>query len=91
MLPDVAFISPFTDNTPSFVQLILPLAKNPDPSFFNDQKMCIRDRNTVGVDWIEEWDGTHSQIGENYVITPKLFAGHKTNEGKITGVYLRCV
>lgn len=45
-------------------------------------------KNTVGVDWIEEWDGTHSQIGENYVITPKLFAGHKTNEGKITGVYL---
>jgi hypothetical protein len=45
-------------------------------------------KNTVGVDWIEEWDGTHNQIGENYVITPKLFAGHKTNEGKITGVYL---
>lgn len=45
-------------------------------------------KNTVGVDWIEEWNGTHSQIGENYVITPKLFAGHKTNEGKITGVYL---
>ena len=43
-------------------------------------------KNTVGVDWIEEWDGTHSQIGENYVITPKLFAGHKPNEGKITGV-----
>lgn len=45
-------------------------------------------KNTVGVDWIEEWDGTHNQIGENYVVTPKLFAGHKSNDGKITGVYL---
>ena len=45
-------------------------------------------RNTAGLEWIEEWDGTHNQIGENYVITPKLFAGHKTEEGKITGVYL---
>ena len=45
-------------------------------------------RNTAGLDWIEEWDGTHNQIGSNYVITPKLFAGHKTNEGKITGIYL---
>ncbi len=45
-------------------------------------------KNTVGVDWIEEWDGTHNQIGENYVVTPKLFAGHKSSDGKITGVYL---
>ena len=45
-------------------------------------------RNTAGVDWIEEWDGTYNQIGSNYVITPKLFAGHKTSEGKITGIYL---
>lgn len=45
-------------------------------------------RNTAGIEWIEEWDGTHSQLGENYVITPKLFAGHKTSDGKITGIYL---
>lgn len=45
-------------------------------------------RNTIGIDWIEEWDGTHNQIGENYVITPKLFAGHKNADGKITGVYI---
>ncbi|CDB10935.1 putative uncharacterized protein [Bacteroides sp. CAG:633] len=45
-------------------------------------------RNTTNLDWIEEWNGTHTQIGSNYVITPKLFAGHKTSEGKITGIYL---
>ena len=45
-------------------------------------------RNTTSLDWIEEWNGTHTQIGSNYVITPKLFAGHKTSEGKITGIYL---
>lgn len=44
--------------------------------------------NTTSLDWIEEWNGTHTQIGSNYVITPKLFAGHKTSEGKITGIYL---
>ena len=44
--------------------------------------------NTAGLEWIETWNGTHTQIGENYVITPKIFAGHKTEEGKITGVYL---
>lgn len=45
-------------------------------------------RNTTSLDWIEEWNDTHTQIGSNYVITPKLFAGHKTSEGKITGIYL---
>lgn len=45
-------------------------------------------RNTTSLDWIEEWNGTRTQIGSNYVITPKLFAGHKTSEGKITGIYL---
>lgn len=45
-------------------------------------------KNSSSIDWIQEWDGTKTQIGENYVVTPKIFAGRKGSDGKITGVYL---
>ena len=45
-------------------------------------------KNASGLEWIDEWNGTYTQIGDNYVITPRLFAGHKSPDGKITGVYL---
>lgn len=44
-------------------------------------------RNIASIDWINEWNGTRNQIGSNYVITPKIFAGHKAENGKITGIY----
>lgn len=44
-------------------------------------------RNIASIDWIKEWNGTRNQIGSNYVITPKIFAGHKAENGKITGIY----
>lgn len=48
----------------------------------------IRSRiESGGVEWVANWNATATTIGENYVITPKIFAGTVTNN-QMTGVYL---
>lgn len=37
--------------------------------------------------WIEEWNGYATEIGEGYIVTPKMFSGIKDEEtGKLTGI-----
>ena len=38
--------------------------------------------------WIEEWDSGKTQLNNNYVITPKLFAGTKQSDDTISGIAL---
>lgn len=40
------------------------------------------------LDWVNEWDTGKTQIGAEVVITPKIFAGVKHDDGLITGVAL---
>ena len=42
--------------------------------------------DTNMLDWVKEWDTGKTLIGSNTVITPKLFAGTKNNDGTISGV-----
>lgn len=39
-------------------------------------------------DWIYDWDSNKTLIGDEYIITPKLFAGKKDDDEKLTGVYI---
>lgn len=41
-------------------------------------------KSAAGVDWVDEWTGTETEINGNKVLTSKIFAG--TTEGGITGV-----
>ena len=41
----------------------------------------------IDIDWLREWEGTRTQLKDNYVITPRLFAGKKVGD-KLTGVYM---
>ena len=45
-------------------------------------------RNPKELAFLDEWEGSYTQIGSNYVVTPRIFAGMKTSAGKLTGVYL---
>lgn len=37
------------------------------------------------LDWVQEWDTQRTQIDGNTVITPKLFAGVRNDDGTLTG------
>lgn len=36
--------------------------------------------------WIEEWNGYATELGEEYIVTPKMFSGTKSVDGKLTGI-----
>lgn len=38
------------------------------------------------LDWVKDWNNNKTQINDNSVITPKIFAGTKNSNGTLTGV-----
>lgn len=38
------------------------------------------------LDWVKDWNNNKTQINENSVVTPKIFAGTKNSNGTLTGV-----
>lgn len=36
--------------------------------------------------WIEKWNGYATELGEEYIVTPKMFSGTKSADGKLTGI-----
>lgn len=51
----------------------------------------IRFRGKDGQDanllpWIEEWNNNKTEIGGEYMVSPKMFSGTKDSNGKLTGV-----
>jgi hypothetical protein len=47
-------------------------------------------RDASGLDWVNEWEGTKTEIKDHAVFTPKIFAGTKDEQGRITGVAMGC-
>lgn len=47
-------------------------------------------RDATGLDWVNEWEGTKTEIKDHAVFTPKIFAGTKDEQGRITGVSIGC-
>ncbi len=45
-------------------------------------------RESSMLDWIQEWESNKTSISGNSVITPRIFAGQKDSEGRLTGVYI---
>lgn len=41
-----------------------------------------------GTQWVEEWTGASTRIGNDYVISPRIFSGIKSEDGSLTGVAL---
>ena len=40
------------------------------------------------LDWIQDWDTNKTHLGAELVVTPKLFAGEKHDDGLVTGIAL---
>lgn len=36
--------------------------------------------------WIEKWNGYATELGEEYIVTPKMFCGVRNADGSLTGV-----
>lgn len=36
--------------------------------------------------WIEKWNGYATELGEEYIVTPKMFSGIRSTDGKLTGI-----
>ena len=47
-------------------------------------------RDANGLDWVNEWEGTKTEIKDHAVFTPKIFAGTKDEQDRITGVAMGC-
>ena len=47
-------------------------------------------RDADGLDWVKDWDGTATVIHGTKVLTPKLFAGTKHEDGTYSGVAVGC-
>ena len=45
-------------------------------------------RDTSTLDWIKDWEGNKTEIGGEYIVSPKIFSGIKNSAGLLTGVYL---
>ena len=45
-------------------------------------------KSAVLYDWLEDWNGTKTEIGGEYIVTPKIFAGTKDSQDKLNGVLL---
>lgn len=81
-----------TDATASVVWISQKVAENASTGTWGNP---IRIKGEDGKDanllpWIEEWNGYATEIGEGYIVTPKLFSGIKTvdENGKVwlTGI-----
>lgn len=47
-------------------------------------------KDANGLDWVNEWNGLRTEINDHTVFTPKIFAGTKDTQGRITGVAMGC-
>lgn len=36
--------------------------------------------------WVQQWDNNKTLIGSEYVVSPKMFSGTKSTDGKLTGI-----
>ena len=84
-----------TDSTESVIWISQKVSESADSGEWGDP---IRVKGEPGKDgqdanllpWIEEWNGYATEIGEGYIVTPKLFSGIKTvdENGKVwlTGI-----
>lgn len=46
------------------------------------------ERESTMLAWIQDWETRKTQIGSEFIITPKFFAGKKEADNSLTGVYV---
>ena len=77
-----------TNSTASVVWVSQKVAESANSGEWGDP---IRVKGEPGKDanllpWIEKWNGYATELGEEYIVTPKMFSGTKSADGKLTGI-----
>lgn len=77
-----------TNSTASVVWISQKVSESADSGEWGDP---IRVKGESGKDanllpWIEKWNGYATELGEEYIVTPKMFSGTKSADGKLTGI-----
>lgn len=84
-----------TNSTASVVWISQKVAENAESGEWGDPIRVNGESGKDGQDanllpWIEKWNGYATELGEEYIVTPKMFSGTKTvdSEGKVllTGI-----
>ena len=80
-----------TDATNAVVWISQKVSESADSGEWGDP---IRVKGEPGKDgqdanllpWIEKWNGYATELGEEYIVTPKMFSGIKSSDGNLTGI-----
>lgn len=77
-----------TNSTASVIWISQKIAENAESGEWGKP---IRLKGEPGKDanllpWIEKWNGYATELGEEYIVTPKMFSGTKSADGKLTGI-----
>lgn len=80
-----------TDSIESVIWISQKVSESADSGEWGDP---IRVKGEPGKDgqdanllpWIEKWNGYATELGEEYIVTPKMFSGTKSADGKLTGI-----
>ena len=80
-----------TDATNAVVWISQKVSESADSGEWGDP---IRVKGEPGKDgqdanllpWIEKWNGYATELGEEDIVTPKMFSGIKSSDGNLTGI-----
>lgn len=81
-----------TDATASVIWISQKVAESADSGEWGKPINIKGESGKDGQDanllpWIEEWNGYATELGKEYIVTPKMFSGIKDEEtGKLTGI-----
>lgn len=80
-----------TDSTASVIWISQKVAESADSGEWGKPINIKGEPGKDGQDanllpWIEKWNGYATELGEEYIITPKMFSGIKSSDGKLTGI-----
>ena len=77
-----------TNATASVIWISQKVAKNVTDGEWGE---AIKIKGEPGKDanllsWIEKWNGYATELGEDYIVTPKMFSGVRSSDRKLTGI-----
>ncbi len=79
------FISNTYSETSTFVKV--SVRATPDSPIINQTIPIICTKHADGLDWINEWNAAEGvSIGDDKIISPRIFAGTGNSSGNLTGV-----
>lgn len=80
-----------TNATAAVIWISQKVAENAETGEWGDPIKVKGNQGEPGKDanllpWIEEWNGYATEIGGGYIVTPKMFSGTRSADGKLTGI-----